>query len=203
MSLLHIVFVSSAIASFGPRSRRWPAVLPLFALVAAVACVAIDCSFNRAVLTIVGIPSITTIAIVVDIAIARAFGRSFLSAAERRGLVLSLAIGSIVFYPSALGVIRTDFYRFGFNGAAPGVLAAIGIFLASRRRFGVAAVILLTLLALDIQLLPTVNAFDYVIDFFGGLACVIWCAVQGVKWTIAKLRAPAADPVKAPALWPA
>ncbi len=118
-------------------------------------------------------------------------------------LVLYLDIASLIYYPSAFGVIRFDLYRFGYNGAAPGVLAAIGILLAFRRRFGAAAVVLLALVALDVQLLPTVNAFDYVIDFFGGFIAVIWCAVQAVKWTMAKLRAPAAEPIHDGALEPA
>lgn len=200
MNLVHIVVLSSVIVSLGPRSRRWPAMLPLLALLTAVACVLIDCRFNRTVLTLVGISSITSITIVVDYAMARAFGHSLLSADGRRMLVRYLAIGSLIFYPSALGVIRFDFYRFGFNGAAPGALAAVGILLAARRRFGLAIVVLLALLALDVQLLPTVNAFDYVIDPIGGLVAIGWSVARVSKFVVARFRTADARPVDEGAL---
>jgi hypothetical protein len=189
MSLVQIVVVSSALASLGPRSRRWPAALPLLSLLAAVACVFIDCRFNRTVLTLVGIPSIITAVLVVDFAITRNFGKSLLSADSRRALVRYLAVCSLILYPSALGVIRFDVYRLGFNAAAPAAIALVGVLLAARRRFRLAIVVLVVLLALDVRLLPTVNALDYVIDPIGGLLGIGWSAVRVTKFVAARLRA--------------
>ncbi len=203
MSLVQFVVVSSAMLSVGPRSRRWPSMLPILSLLAAVACVSIDCRFNRTMLTLVGIPSITSIMIVVDYAMARSFGRSLLSHDDRRLLVRYLAVGALVFYPSALGVIRFDLYRFGFNAAAPGVLAAVGVLLLLRRRFGPAIVVLLALLAMDVRLLPTVNAFDYVIDPIGGLVAIGWSVARVTKYAMTRLRSARAGTTDPTTLAPA
>jgi hypothetical protein len=203
MNLVYILVVSSALASVGPRARRWPAALPLLSFLAAIACVFIDCRFNRTVLTLVGTPSIVTIALIVDFAVARTLGGSLLPPDDRRVLVRYLAVGSLILYPSALGVIRFDIYRFGFNVAAPAALALAGVLLAGRRRFGLAIVGLLALLALDVRLLPTVNALDYVIDPIGGMVAIGWSVARVSKFALTRLRTRHAAVVEAGALEPA
>ena len=203
MNLVHLLVVSSALASVGPRSRRWPAALPLLSFLAAVASVFIDCRFNRTVLTLVGTPSIVTVVLMIDFAVARTFGGSLLPAGDRRALVRFLAVGSLILYPSALGIIRFDIYRAGFNAAAPAALALAGVLLAGRRRFGLVIVVLLALLALDVRLLPTVNALDYVLDPIGGMVAIGWSVARVSKFVIARLRGRRAAVVAADTLEPA
>jgi hypothetical protein len=207
MIVIHLLVIACAILAFGPRLKRWPAALPLVALAAVIAFIAFDTRPMRTIITVLGAPSITTVALLVDLASRRIFGRPLFQARERRMMLWFLAAALIVVYPTALGFVRIfDFYRTGFLAAAPGVLAAAGIFLLLRRQYGAAAVALIALLALDVPLLPSVNVFDYLVDPFGGIAALGWAIVQLVKAIRRRFTAaaaPAAQPVAGDVLEPA
>lgn len=182
MIVIHVAVICCAILAFGPRLKRWPAVLPLVALAAAIAFIAFDTRPARTIATVLGAPSITTVALLVDLATRRVFGRPLFPDRERRMMLWFLVAASIAVYPTALGFVRIfDVYRTGFVAAAPGALAAAGIALLLRRQYGAAIVALIALLSLDVQLLPSVNLFDYLADPLGGIAALGWAFVQLVK----------------------
>lgn len=182
MIVIHLLVIAGAILAFGPRLKKWPAALPLVALAAVIAFIAFDTRLTRTIVTVLGAPSITTAALLVDLATRRVFGRPLLTAEERRTLLWFLAAASIVVYPTALGFVRIfDFYRTGFLAVTPGVLAAAGIALLLRRQYGAAVVALIALLSLDVHLLPSVNVFDYLVDPFGGIVALGWAFVHLVK----------------------
>lgn len=191
MTVVHFVVLACAIAAFAPRSRRWPAALPIAAIAAAVALGLIGGHFSRTAITVIGAPSITTAALLADLAVRRSFGRPLLASRERSMMLWFLAVTSIAVYPAVLGFVTIfDLYRVGFLAGTPLVLAALGVFLLFRRDYRAAGVVLVALLALDLRLLPSVNVFDYVVDPLGGVVALGWAAVRATRAIAARLRAP-------------
>ncbi|HSP13423.1 MAG TPA: hypothetical protein VLV78_01575 [Thermoanaerobaculia bacterium] len=127
--------------------------------------------------SITGVPSITSIVLLLDLVLERA-GRPLLFTTERRVLLWIVAVTSLVLYPSALGFTSLDVYRFGFSPAAPLGIAFLGIAAAVRREIRLALLTLVILLSLDLRLLPSVNAFDYAIDPIVGLLAILWASVR-------------------------
>ena len=131
----------------------------------------------RYLASIVGVPSITSIVLVLDLALGRA-GRPLLFVSERRILLFVVAVVALVLYPSSLGYAALDVYRFGFSAAAPLVVAALGIWAALRREIRLASLALVILVALDLHLLPSVNAFDYVLDPIVGIVAIVYACTR-------------------------
>ncbi len=191
MTAIHLVVLTCAIAAFAPRSRRWPSALPIAAIAAAVALALMGGRVSRTAVTVLGAPSITTAALLADLAVRRSFGRTLLAPRERSVMVWFLAATSIAIYPAALGFVTIfDLYRVGFLAATPLILAALGVVLLLRRDHRAAAVVLVALLALDLRLLPSVNVFDYVVDPLGGIAALGWVALCAIRAIAPRLRAP-------------
>lgn len=193
MTVIHFVVLACAVAAFAPRSRRWPAALPIAAVAVAVLFVLTGGRVSRTVVTLMGAPSITTAALLADLALRRSFGTSLLTSRERSTMLWFLAAAALAIYPAELGFVTiVDPYRVGFLAGTPLVLAALGVFLLFRRDYRTAAVALLALVALDLRLLPSVNAFDYVVDPLGGIVAVGWAALRAIKAAASVLRAPKA-----------
>jgi hypothetical protein len=131
----------------------------------------------RYLASIAGVPSITSIVLLLDVIAGRA-GRPLFFTAERRRLLWFVAGMSLVLYPTALGFTPFDLYRLGFSTAAPLVIALLGVFAAVRREIRLAFLAIVILIALDLQLLPSVNAFDYVLDPVIGLIAIGWASVR-------------------------
>lgn len=127
--------------------------------------------------SVTGIPSITSIVLLLDLALARA-GHPLFFTSERRLLLWFIAITAIVLYPAALGFVTFDVYRLGFSAAAPLVVAALGIAAAFLRETRLGFLALVILIALDFQLLPSVNVFDYVLDPLVGIVAIVWAGVR-------------------------
>lgn len=149
-------------------------------------------SIAAAIASVIGVPSIPSLVLLADFVAAR-FHRPLFARNERRTLLWTMAIASVALYPSALGYIDADVYRLGFSTAAPLAIAAAGIALAVRREFRLACVALAVLIAVDVELLPSSNVFDFLVDPAGGLVSVIWLLVRGAKWLSARtlMRVPA------------
>jgi hypothetical protein len=113
----------------------------------------------------VGVPSITSLALLGDVALRR-HGATLL---PDRSLVLAIAAAAfVIVVPAALGFVPLDIYRIGFSPFAPVVLAIVAIFL----RPTAALVILVALIAFDFRLLGSTNLWDYVVDPIGGVIAV-------------------------------
>jgi hypothetical protein len=131
----------------------------------------------RYLASIAGVPSITSIVLLLDLATSRA-GRPLFFASERRILLFAIAAASLVLYPSSLGYSGIDVYRLGFSASAPLVIAALGVWSALRRELRVASLALVILIALDLQLLPSANAFDYVLDPIVGIIAIVYACTR-------------------------
>jgi hypothetical protein len=84
------------------------------------------------------------------------------------------ALGSLVLYPSALGLGRCDTYSWGWNSSL--FLIAVGVsgffFICLKNRFSI--LLILAFATFQLQLQPSTNFWDYLIDpFYGVLALVM------------------------------
>ena len=181
MRVVTIVILSTAVMSVAPRSKAGRALFVLSAIAAAMVVVLIDGPVARAIAMVIGFPSIASVALLADIALRRAYDRPLLLADERRHLLWFMAVASLALYPSALGYVYADVYHVGFDWFAPPTVAAIGVLLAIRREYRLALLALVVLVSLDIELLPSNNVFDYVVDPVGGLCAMGWVVAQSAR----------------------
>jgi len=186
MRVVAIVVLSTAVLSVAPKSKASRALFILSAISAAMLLVLIDGPIARWLSMVIGIPSVSSLALLTDLALTRMYDRPLFTTAERRSLLLTMAGLSLVLYPSALGYLNIDIYRLGFTTIAPLLVAAAGMLLVARGSFRLAALALIALVALNVQVLPSANVFDYVVDPVGGLWALGWGAVQIVKMVSAR-----------------
>ena len=185
MKVVAIVVLSTAVLSAAPKSKSGRAVFVLSAIAAAALLVMIDGPIARWLAMLIGVPSISSLALLTDLATTRVFDRPLFARNERNALLWTMAVVALVLYPTALGYINVDLYRLGFTTAAPLVIAVAGIALALRRNFRLAIVAAIALVALDVQLLPSSNVFDYVVDPIGGLFAVAWVSARTLMASLA------------------
>jgi hypothetical protein len=119
--------------------------------------------------TLLGTPSITLLALVLDL-LAR---RRLFAPRERRALLWFAAAAAIILYGSTLGYLPLDVYRAGFSMWAPIALAVVAIAIAPRS-LPVALTLLAVLVAYDLPLFASVNLFDYAVDPILGIAAIVW-----------------------------
>lgn len=186
MRVVAVVVLSTAVLSVAPRSKAGRAMAVLSAIAAATVLLLIHGPVAHWISMVVGVPSIASIAWLADFAFRRAFDLPLFDVAERRMLLSAMAVLSLVLYPSALGYVNIDIYRLGFSAVAPLAIGAAGIALAVTGRFHLAVLALVVLVTLDVQLLPSANAFDYVIDPAGGFGAIVWAAVHITRWASAR-----------------
>lgn len=94
-------------------------------------------------------------------------------------LCLLLLPTAAVFYPSALGAVDLDAYRFGFHPQAMlGVLAVIALLCWMIRQYLAVIAIAASVLAWSQQLLESNNLWDYLLDPLLVLYCAVWCLVM-------------------------
>jgi len=107
------------------------------------------------------------------------YAKALISHQERRLLWRSLALLGLVFYPLALGVGQLDPYVWGYaNPYMFGVLLALSLLAFLRQYYVIGIILLAVVLAWNMQVLESVNLWDYLIDpfiFFYFLGKVIRC----------------------------
>lgn len=195
MILLQILLVIPAVLVFTPRMKRSPLTIPIVLIAAFVAMLIIGGRPGKTILAIAGAPSITSIALLADAALLRFTKRRLLPLRDRHAILWFMAAAMLLIYPAFLGFVQMpDLYRAGFLAAAPGVLALLGLAAILRGRYGLAGVILCTLLAMDAQLLTSANVLDYLLDPYGGIYATAWAIVRIVKAVWLKLGRTAVDP---------
>ena len=197
MRAVAIFVLSTAVLSVAPRSKAYRALFVLSVVGAAMLLLLIDGPASRWISMAIGVPSISSIAWLADIACTRALDRPLFSPPERRTLIRTMAILALVLYPTALGYVNVDVYHAGFSALAPLLVAGAGIALAVHREFRLALFALAVLVFFNVQLLPSNNLFDYIVDPLGGVCAAVWTAVQAAKWlsarTLMRSRAGAFD----------
>jgi len=122
-------------------------------------------SISQWVRSALGDLSVLTVVILANIAVQRLFSVHLLSPDARKNLLPGIALLGVLFYPLALGLGPVDPYAFGF---APVwmtvllVLASVMGWLSGRR--DLAVILLLPLVAFNLQLLESNNLWDYLLD---------------------------------------
>ena len=113
------------------------------------------------------------------------FGRYLIADAERKPLEIGVVLLGLGLYPFALGLSNADPYALGY--ASPwliaGLLGIAGIALI-REMHGISIAIIVALAAWNMQLLQSVNLWDYIIDpflFFFYLGRVVKRSIKGLK----------------------
>lgn len=118
--------------------------------------------------------SLTLVAVIADFISSR-FRRPLLRAEDRRILFPAIAVAALLLYLATFHALRVNVYGAGFSPFAPLFLAAAAVMIV-RRAPRLASLVLLELVAFDLQLLRSRNLFDYVLDPFVFLVAVGWCA---------------------------
>lgn len=115
--------------------------------------------------SVVGDLSVLMLVLLVNILVKRLFDFNVLNPASRQYLLRGVVIVGVLFYPFALGVGPIDPYHFGYAPAVMGaslVLVSLVCWFTGKR--DLAVVLLLPLLAFNLQLLESSNLWDYVLD---------------------------------------
>ena len=126
------------------------------------------------ILTLLGTPSVTLLALALDL-LAR---HKLFSSRERTALLAFAAAASLVLYGSTLGYLPLDLYRIGFSPWAPAALVIVAIAVAPRSP-AIAITALIALVAYDIPIFRLVNLFDYVVDPILGIVACGWLVLRG------------------------
>jgi hypothetical protein len=132
------------------------------------------------IVTLLGTPSVTLLALLADVAARRLFHRALYTPRERAALLLSAATLAVILYGSALGYFPLDVYRAGFSPWAPIVLAAAAAAIATRS-LPLACTALAVLVAYDVPLFASVNLFDYGIDPILAMVAVGWVVAAAMR----------------------
>lgn len=115
--------------------------------------------------SVVGDSSILTWVILSNILAQRLFGFTLLGSQTRKHLLLGVTLAGTVFYPLALGLGSVDPYHLGYSPLSMVVLIALAsIFTWFRGQRDLAVVLLLPLLAFNLQVLESANLWDYLLD---------------------------------------
>ncbi len=117
--------------------------------------------------------SLTLLAVVADF-IGKRLGHPLLRREDRTILFPTIAVAALLLYLTTFHVLRVDIYRAGFSPFAPLALALAAVLIA-RRAPRIAWLVLLELVAFDLQLLRSRNLFDYVLDPFVFVMAAGWC----------------------------
>lgn len=112
---------------------------------------------------------------------------SWVSLGARKTLLYGIAIAATILYPLALGLTMFDPYQLGFQPVA--LLAVLfGLVLVLWRREPAAAVlVLLGLIAYNLQLLESTNLWDYLLDAWVALFAWGWIVKRQInRWSSAR-----------------
>lgn len=107
----------------------------------------------------------------------RVLGRQLIAFPQRQKITVALLLVTlgVFFYPSALGAIDFDIYRWGFKPLSMLVVLAVVALLAWQlRQYFLLAAIATAVLAFRFQLLESTNLWDYLFDPMLVLYCMAW-----------------------------
>jgi len=111
--------------------------------------------------------SMTTLILLLAAVYHQLSGKFLIAPQERKYILWSVAMLGLVFYPLALGVGQVDPYAWGYaNPYMIGGLLGLSLLMFLRQYHAIAIMLLVAVLAWDIQLLQSVNLWDYLLDPF-------------------------------------
>jgi len=115
--------------------------------------------------SVTGDLSVLMLVVLSNILVQRLFAFKLLDDSSRLLLLLGIILAGTLLYPFALGLGAVDSYHFGYAPVAMSVmLALLSIVCWYAGKRDLAVVLLLPLLAFNLQLLETSNLWDYVLD---------------------------------------
>lgn len=158
-----------------PRFRSFFALFLMMALAAAFLLLPIDgLSVVRWIISFTSSFSIPLAGGLVISILENAFSWKFFSPRDWHAAWFFGALGSLVLYPSALGLGRCDAYSWGWNSSL--FLIAVGasafFLICLKNRFAI--LLVLAFAAFQLKLQASTNFWDYLIDpFYGVLALVM------------------------------
>lgn len=121
--------------------------------------------------------SMTTLLLLLAAVYQQLSGKVLIAPQERKWVLWSVAAIGLVFYPLALGVGQVDPYVWGYaNPYMFAVLLGLSLLAFLRGFYAIAIILLTVVLAWNVQLLESVNLWDYLLDpfiFFYALAKVV------------------------------
>jgi hypothetical protein len=122
-------------------------------------------SFAQWLRSVIGDLSLLTLLVFFNILAQRLFHYTLVEPATRKALLVGIALLGAVFYPLSLGLSSIDPYQLGY---APllmsGLLFLLSVTAWLGAKRGLAAVLLLPLIAYNLSLLESTNLWDYLLD---------------------------------------
>jgi len=114
---------------------------------------------------VVGEPSITLMLLLVCALIHQICGMRILPGADLSAILCALALAGLVLYPSAMGLVPIDIYRFGYRPAGLLLLPMLlALWAWVSKRTTAALVAIIAVAAFDMHLLESDNLWDYLTD---------------------------------------
>ncbi len=115
--------------------------------------------------SVVGDLSVLTLLVFLNILMQRLFNFSLFGASSRKLLLVGVVVIGVMFYPLALGLAAYDPYQLGFLPVFLSVLLISTSLLAwFRNHRDLAVILLLPLVAYNLQMLESTNLWDYLLD---------------------------------------
>jgi len=161
--ILSVLIVMLCEKLFKPVPVRWGVSAVLLAL-----CLFLPLhglSLAQWLRSVIGDSSILTLLVLSNILLQRLFSRQLLQPASRQFLLMGIVVTGVILYPLALGWGSVDPYQWGYTAQWMGLLLIlISLVLWLRGMHDLAVVLLLPLLAFNMQLLESHNLWDYFLD---------------------------------------
>ena len=110
--------------------------------------------------------SITSIVLLAFAIAEKLSGKAMFAGDERLWLYRAIALVGLVFYPLALGIGQFDPYALGYDAYLAYALLVLALLLFWQHFYHIAGLLLVVVLAWNIQLLSSPNLWDYLLDPF-------------------------------------
>ena len=162
--LLLAVMFTLITARFAKNSRQHLSIVAVL-LVTGLFLPLNGLSFAQWLRSVTGDLSVLTLIIFANILAQRLFEHRLLEPATRSRLLKAIALAGAVFYPLALGVSAFDPYRLGYSPLfLSALLCLVSIIAWLRSERGIAVILLLPLIAFNLNLFESANLWDYLLD---------------------------------------
>jgi hypothetical protein len=115
--------------------------------------------------SVLGDLSVLTIIVMLNIQLQRWFDRSLITPSSRSFLLSGVLLAGVVLYPLALGLTAFDAYQLGYTPVLiPVILGGLSIYAWFSSKRDLSIVLLLPLMAHNLNLLESTNLWDYLLD---------------------------------------
>ena len=142
-------------------------------------------------ISLAGHLSITTIMLLSASLSETLLQRRLIDTRERLLICLAIIAAGIILYPSAYGMLSFSTYQFGFGSLSFAIaLMLLAILFTVFRKHLALSLIILSVLAFDLNLFSTGNLWDYLIDPL----VVIYAVVTVTIWVFRTIRTPRGSP---------